>query len=49
MKQAVDDGEIRPKLVYEQPVCLQCDTDTPVEVFGLSGRTAYACAVCRPR
>jgi formamidopyrimidine-DNA glycosylase len=49
MKQAVDDGEITPKLVYKQPSCRQCDTDppTPVETFDLHGRTAYACPTCQ--
>lgn len=49
MNQAVADGEIRPKLVYKQPACLQCRKGTPVEVFDLRGRTAYACPSCQPR
>ena len=48
MKQAVDDNEIRPKLVYKQPTCRHCDTGTPVTTFDLGGRTAYACATCQP-
>ncbi len=50
MKQAVDDGEIRPKLVYKQPLCLQCGTDPPTAVLSwdLKGRTAYACPRCQP-
>ena len=49
MKQAVDDNEITPKLVYKQPTCQQCeDTATPVETFDLGGRTAYSCATCQP-
>ncbi|CAA9212451.1 MAG: Endonuclease VIII [uncultured Acidimicrobiales bacterium] len=50
MRQAVDDAEIRPKLVYKQPVCLQCATEpaTPVLHWDLRGRTAYACPSCQP-
>lgn len=50
MKQAVDDGEIRPKLVYKQPTCLQCATEPPTAVLSwdLKGRTAYACPRCQP-
>jgi len=48
MKQAVDDGEIKPKLVYKQPTCLQCDVGTAVESFDLHGRAAYRCPRCQP-
>ena len=47
MKQAVDDGEIRPKLVYKQPTCLQCHSGVAVESFDLHGRTAYVCPTCQ--
>jgi endonuclease VIII len=47
MKQAVDDAEIRPKLIYKQPTCQQCGTDEPTHTFDLQGRTAYACPSCQ--
>lgn len=48
MKQAVNDNEIRPKLVYKQDTCQHCDTNTPVTTETIGGRTAYVCATCQP-
>lgn len=47
MKQAVDDAEIKPKLVYKQPSCLHCEADTAVTTETIGGRTAYVCATCQ--
>ena len=47
MKQAVDDAEIKPKLVYKQDTCLQCRTGTSVSTATIGGRTAYVCPRCQ--
>ena len=47
MKQAVDDAEIKPKLVYKQATCLHCDTNTRVTTATIGGRTAYVCPTCQ--
>lgn len=39
--------ESEARMVYKQAACRACGT--PVEVFSLAGRTAYACPACQPR